>query len=224
MLAALVGATLAVPNAAASASPAGRCISDNGSNVNAHFGVSHSDVLWLNLQGQRPPCVTVVRGNTFYRLHGWISQLPPGTVVDGATIQTVYPEGYRPDHAAPMADFLSKIERARYVVSRGDQVLLTRTVGRRALLRHSKLGEFGDLFVAPDSGSGVTLHGAAPMWTAVQPLSSRRLSVGQYRIDVYTSFTKQHCDGFGSDPAANCLPAGENLATSTVFDVVARRR
>lgn len=219
-VAALVGATLAVPNAAASASPAATCVSDNGTNVNAHLGVPGSDVIWLNLQGQRPPCVTVVKGRTFYRAHGWITQLPPGTQVDGETITTVYPERYRPDHSAPMTDFLSKLSQARYVVSRDGRVELTRTVRRPAVLRHAKLGTFGDLFVAPDSSPGVTLYGVTPWWTSLEPFSSRTLPIGQHRIEIYWTLTRQHCDGLGADPAANCLPAGESLATSTDFDVV----
>jgi hypothetical protein len=222
-VAALVGASLAVPTAVASASAQGRCVSDNGTNVNAYFGVGRADVIWQNLQRRQPPCLTVARGGTFYRAHGWFSQLPPGTVVDGDTIETVYPEGYRPDHPAPMVDFLSKIKQTRYVISRDGQVVMARTLGRRALLRQSKLGVFGDLFVAPDTASGFTIHGASPEWTALAPLSSRRLSVGQYRIDVYWTFTEQHCDGFTTDPVASCLPAGESLATGTTFDVVPRR-
>jgi hypothetical protein len=199
-------------------------VSDNGTNVNAYFGVHRADVIWQNIQRLNPPCLTVTRGGTFYRAHGWFAQLPPGTVVDGETIRTVYPEGYRPDHPAPMADFLSKIKQTRYVVSRDGDVVLARTLGRRALLRQSKLGRFGDLFVAPDSSSGVVVHGASPEWTALAPLSSRHLSVGQYRIEVYWTFTKQHCDGFTQDAVASCVSPGESLATATTFDVVARHR
>jgi hypothetical protein len=219
----LAGASLAVPNAAASASNVARCVSDNGTNVNRYFGVRKSDVIWLNLQGHQPPCVRVVQGNTFYRAHGWISQLPPGTPVEGGTVETIYPAGYRPAHPAPMRDFLSKISRARYVVSRDGRVEITRTVDRRRMLDHAKLGEFGDLFVAPDSGSGITVHGAAPEWTTLEPFSSRQLAVGEHQVEIYWTLTDRHCDGFGADPAANCLPAGESLTTSTIFDVVARQ-
>jgi hypothetical protein len=218
---ALAGGMLAAPHAAA-ASPAAHCLSDNGSDVNAYFGVPRADVIWLNIQGVRPPCVTVVRGNTFYRTHGWLAQLPPGTVVGGETIQTVYPEGYQPDHAAPMRDFLSKIVQARYVVSRDGQVEATRTVGRRQLLARAQAGQFGDLFVAPDSSPGFTVHGAVPEWTTLEPFSSRSLPLGQHRIDIYWTLTARHCDGFAADAASNCMPAGESLSTSTPFDVVAR--
>jgi hypothetical protein len=212
-VAALVGASLAVPNT----SSATRCTSDNGSDVKAYFGIQRSDAIWLNLQGLHPPCVTVVQGHTFYRTHGWITQLPP---------ETVYPEGYRPDHPAPMKDFLSKITQARYVVSRDGRVEIARTVGRRELLARAKLGAFGDLFVAPDSTltPGVTIYGAAPEWTTLEPFSSRGLSVGQHTIEIYWTLTKQHCDGFAADPANDCLPAGESLTTSTLFDVVPHDR
>jgi hypothetical protein len=193
MLAGLVTSALLLTPAAASASSTRTCRSDNGTNVNAYFGIPRADAIWLNLQGQRPPCLTVVRGNPLVRTHGWIAQLPPGTIVDGERIQTVYPEGYEPDHPAPMRDFLSKLTQARYVISRDGTVELTRTVTGRELFAHAKLGRFGDL------------------------------SVGQHTIEIYWTLRERHCDGFAADPANNCLPAGESLTTSTVFDVVRRR-
>jgi hypothetical protein len=225
MLAGLVTSALLLTPAAASASSTRTCRSDNGTNVNAYFGIPRADAIWLNLQGQRPPCLTVVRGNPLVRTHGWIAQLPPGTIVDGERIQTVYPEGYEPDHPAPMRDFLSKLTQARYVISRDGTVELTRTVTGRELFAHAKLGRFGDLFVAPDDSltPGVTIHGAAPEWTTLEPFSSRSLAVGQHTIEIYWTLRERHCDGFAADPANNCLPAGESLTTSTVFDVVRRR-
>jgi hypothetical protein len=224
-LMALCSAVFASPAETASAAP-GRCVSDNGTNVTAYFGLGRSDSIWLNLQGRHPGCVTVLKGNTFYRTHGWITQLPPGTLVDGERIRTVYPAGYRPAHPAPMADFLSKLVRARYVVSRDGKVELARTVERPELLARARLGRFGDLFVAPDSTltPGVTIHAAAPEWTTLQPLPSRRLGAGQHTIDIFWTLRDQHCDGFAADPVNDCLPAGESRTTSTVFEVVAPRR
>jgi len=229
--AALVGTSavlfLADGSAAASAAvnESTTCVSDNGSDVNAYFGIPHSDAIWLNLQGQNPACVTVVRGHNFIRTHGWIAQLPPGTKVNGKTIEPVYPNGYRPDHPAPMDDFLSKISRARYVVSRDGRVEITKTVTRRELLAHAKLGTFGDLFVSPDTTltPGVTIYGAAPEWTTLEPFSSRRLGTGQHTIDIYWTLTKMHCDGFAPDITNDCFAAGETLSTSTVFNVVPHR-
>ena len=193
------------------------CLSDNGTNVNAYFHLRHASAIWLNLQGRRPPCVTVVKGTTLYRTHGWISQQSPGAV------QPVYPDGYRPDFPAPMTDFLSKITQARYVISRDGRTELTRTVTGRDLFRRAKLGTFGDLFVAPDTtlSPGVTIYGASPEWTTLEPFDSKRLKLGQHTIDIYWTLTKQHCDGFAADVASNCLPAGESLTTSTQFTVVA---
>jgi hypothetical protein len=220
-LVALVGAGLAVPATAASADT-GRCVSDNGTNVNAYFRTGDADVIWPNIQGLRPPCVTVTRGNTFYRAHGWIAQVPPGTEVDGNRIEPVYPAGYQPDFRAPMVDFLAKFTAARYVISRDGEVEVTRTVGRPELLLRAKFGRFGDLFVAPDTtlSPGTTIYGAAPEWTTLQPFSSDALAAGEHTIEIYWTLRKRHCDGFASDPANNCLPAGESLTTSTVFTVV----
>lgn len=60
--------------------------------------------------------------------------------------------------------------------------------------------------MAPDTGSGVTVYGAAPEWTTIEPFRSRTMDPGEYRIDIYWTMTEQHCDGFGADPASNCLP------------------
>jgi hypothetical protein len=94
------------------------------------------------------------------------------------------------------------------------------------LLEHAKLGQFGDLFVAPDStlAPGGTLYHLSPEWTTLEPFSARRLRVGQHTINIYWTLTKQHCDGVAPDLANDCLPAGESLTTSTLFTVVPPRR
>jgi hypothetical protein len=217
-------AVLVVPllfmGGAASASTT--CISDNGSNVNAYFGIEGSAAIWLNLQGLQPACRTVVKGDTFHRVTGWITQLPPGTKEANKTINPVYPKKYKPDLRAPMDDFLSKLVQERFVVRNGGTTI-TRTVGRSDMLAHGKLGAFGDLFVAPDTTLvlGVTIFADAPEWTTVEPLESQTLSVGEHTIDVYWTLTKQHCDGFSTNVGADCLPGGESLITSTTFTVVA---
>jgi hypothetical protein len=217
----LTSVSAAQTSGAASASTS--CISDNGTNVNAYFGIEGSDAIWLNLQGLQPACRTVIKGNTFYRVTGWITQVPPGTREGNKRIKPVYPVGYRPDFPAPMDDFLSKLSRERFVISNGGAPI-TITVTTPDLLTHGKLGAFGDLFVAPDTAlvPGVTIFGDSPEWTTVEPLDSQMLSVGQHAIDVYWTLTKQHCDGFTRDVSLSCLPAGETLVTSTTFEVIPR--
>ena len=224
-LAARLAATtaLALALVATSTAPAGAtrgptstpCISDNGTHVERYFGLD-GDAIWLNLQGRQPSCVTVDGGGTFSRTHGWITQL---------TSRATYPAGYEPAVAVPMADFLSKLTQARYVIRQGDEVELTRTVRRPALLARAKLGRFGDLFVAPDDTlvPGVTIDGRSPEWTTLEPFDARRLGPGEHTIDIYWTLTERHCDGFAPDPVNNCLPAGESLSTSTTFTVTARR-
>jgi hypothetical protein len=208
-----VGAASASTSATSSTSAP--CISDNGTNVQRYFDIRGSDAIWLNLQGHQPPCVTVTQGRTFYRTHGWIAQVPS---------RAVYPAGYEPDFASPMADFLSKISQARYVISRDGEVETTRTVRGRALFAHAKLGRFGDLFVAPDTTlvPGVTIGGRSPEWTTLEPFDSRSLGVGEHTIEIYWTLTEPHCDGFVPDPTTSCLPAGESLSTTTTFTVVPR--
>jgi hypothetical protein len=214
-LLALAGASPAAPVGAAPASTSTTCISDNGTDVERYFDIRGSDAIWLNLQGHQPPCLTAVQGNTFYRTHGWITQLAK---------RAVYPAGYEPDFRAPMDDFLSKISQARYVISSDGQAEITRTVETPELLQRAKLGRFGDLFVAPDDTlvPGVTIEKRAPEWTTLEPFESRLLGVGEHTIQIYWTLTKPHCDGFAPDPVNDCLPAGESLTTSTTFTVVER--
>ena len=206
----LVGVLL-VPGTA-SASSSTTCLSDNGTDVADYFGI-RGDAIWLNLQGRQPSCLTVVQGHTFTRTHGWITQ-----VADRA----VYPDGYLPDHPEPIVDFLSKLTQARYVISRDGRVETTRIVRGPALFDHAKLGQFGDLFVAPDTTlvPGVTIEAESPEWTTLEPFDSRRLGVGEHTIQIYWTLAEPHCDGFAADLANNCYPAGETLTTETTFTVV----
>jgi hypothetical protein len=123
-----------------------------------------------------------------------------------------------------MDDFLSKLSQARFVVISNGRVALTKTVTRSELLAHGKLGAFADLFVAPDTSlvPGATIYGDAPEWTTVEPLESQRLGVGQHTISVYWTMTAQHCDGFSTNVANDCLPADESLVTSATFEVIAQ--
>jgi hypothetical protein len=211
-LVALVGVSPVGPAEAASGSTT--CVSDNGTDVPRYFGIRGSDAIWLNLQGRRPSCTTVIEGNTFTRTHGWITQVAS---------EAAYPDAYTPRFRAPMVDFLSKVTQVRYEVRTGDEVVVSRTVRRPALFARARLGRFGDLFVAPDTTlvPGVTIDGRSPEWTTLEPFDSRRLGVGEHTINIYWTLTERHCDGFAPDPANNCVPAGESLSTSTTFTVVA---
>jgi hypothetical protein len=190
-----------------------RCLSDNGTDVARYFGLG-GDAIWLNLQGQQPACLTVRQG-TFARTHGWIAQ-------EGA--KAVYPADYTPDRREPMADFLSKLTEARYVISRDGVVEVERVVRGRALRSHATLGRFGDLFVAPDTTlvPGVAIGPDAPEWTTHELFDARRLPLGDHTIEIYWTLSDRHCDGFAPDPAIDCVPAGESLSTSTDFTVVPR--
>jgi hypothetical protein len=189
-----------------------RCRSDNGTDVARYFDLHRTDPIWLNLQGRRPACVTVRGDRAFSRTHGWIAQEPQ---------HAVYPSDYTPARRAPMADFLSKLTQARYVISREGQVETTRTVRRPALLERAQLGRFGDLFVAPDTTlvPGVTIGADAPEWTTLERFDARRLAPGEHTIEIFWTLSARHCDGFAADPVNNCLPAGESLSTTTPFTI-----
>jgi hypothetical protein len=189
-----------------------RCRSDNGTDVARYFDLHRTDPIWLNLQGRQPACVTVRGDRPFSRTHGWIAQQAE---------HAVYPADYTPARRAPMADFLSKLTRARYVISRDGEVEVTRTVHRTALLARAKLGRFGDLFVAPDTTlvPGVTIEAGAPEWTTLERFDPARLGPGEHTIEIYWTLSARHCDGFAPDPVNDCLPAGESLSTSTTFTI-----
>jgi hypothetical protein len=208
-----LGASLAVP---VQAQPGpGACVSDNGTDVERYFGLRDHDVIWPNIQGISPPCLTVTKGNTFHRAHGWIVQ---------QRSRAVYPADYEPGHPEPMVDFLSKLTESRYVISRDGRVEISRTVGRPALFQRAKLGRFGDLFVAPDTSlvPGATIEARSPEWTTLEPFDAGELPVGEHTIEIYWTLSQDHCDGLTSDPALSCLPAGESLTTTTTFTVVRR--
>lgn len=208
-----VGASSAVPVTARPIPTA--CISDNGTDVERYFGIEGHDVVWPNIQGLRPPCLTVTKGNIFHRAHGWITQLQS---------RAVYPAGYEPAHRAPMADFLSKLTQSRYVISREGRVEITRSVRGPALFRRAKLGQFGDLFVAPDTTlvPGSTIEARSAEWTTLEPFDAGALPAGDHTIEIYWTLSGVHCDGFTPDPALSCLPAGESLTTTTTFTVIGR--
>jgi hypothetical protein len=190
-----------------------RCLSDNGTDVARYFGL-RGDPIWLNLQGQQPPCLTVRRG-TFARTHGWIAQVGS---------KAVYPDDYTPAHREPIVDFLSKLAQARYVISRDGVVEVERVVRGRDLRAHATFGRFGDLFVAPDTTlvPGAVIPAEAPEWTTHEVFDARRLPLGEHTIEIYWTLSDRHCDGFAADPAIDCVVAGETLSTSTDFTVVAR--
>jgi hypothetical protein len=61
-----------------------------------------------------------------------------------------------------------------------------------------------------------------PFATFASP-SLRPLKAGPHTSTVFFRLSAQHCDGLGTDPAANCLPAGEFQYTGpTPFEVVKR--
>jgi hypothetical protein len=191
------------------------CVSDNGTDVERYFGLEGSNVIWPNIQGISPPCLTVIKGNTFHRAHGWIVQ---------QRSRAVYPADYEPRHPAPLTDFLSKLTQSRYVISRDGHVEITRTVRRPSLFQRAKLGRFGDLFVAPDTTlvPGATIEARSPEWTTLEPFDSSDLPVGEHTIEIYWTLSEAHCDGLTPDPALSCLPAGESLTTTTTFTVTRR--
>jgi hypothetical protein len=55
-------------------------------------------------------------------------------------------------------------------------------------------------------------------WGAPYPMASilarlRPLSIGEHFVEAFVVLSAEHCDGFTTDPAFSCLPAGETQFT-----------
>ncbi len=146
-----------------------------------------------------PACRTALAGERWVRTApGWITAAGPSTAV--------YPDGYTPAKKNPIDDFNSKLVAVRYVHDIGTPREQSFTFGRKAVLR-----------------TGFFTEDGLPYSSTVSP-SFRSLSVGTHTSTVYYKLRAEHCDGLGTDRAANCLPAGEAVFSEAEFEVVPRNR
>ncbi|KPM56900.1 hypothetical protein ACG83_03405 [Frankia sp. R43] len=144
-----------------------------------------------------PTCRTAVAGEPWVRIG-------PGWVTAASAATAVYPADYTPTKPNPIDDFNSKFLRARFVVDIGTPQEKSFGFGRKAL-RTGFFTEDGLPFSQPVS----------------PPL--RPLRVGQHTSTVFLTLRARHCDGLGTVPDENCLPAGEFAYTgNTPFEVVPR--
>lgn len=114
------------------------------------------------------------------------------------------PQGFATNWGTPLDDFRGKLKAVQYVVDPGSSRsfnLLFPTDG----LWVGELSEAAGLPAVNSVGIGL-----------LNPLP-----IGQHAVDVYWDFDAQHCDGFATNPAASCLPAGETLVRHVTFNVVA---
>lgn len=123
------------------------------------------------------------------------------------TAYDVVPPGYVPAAPTPREDFIAKFTAVKVVVDAGSKKPKTFTFTPAAALR-------ADLTYGDYIGFGFDIP---LIWTIpkVGPLP-----VGDHTVQVFWTFSAQHCDGFGDDPALDCLPAGDTLMRQFSFAVV----
>jgi hypothetical protein len=122
------------------------------------------------------------------------------------TVNTTFakvPRGFVSAGATPADDFRAKFLQVRYVVDAGT-----------AQQKQYVFSNSSDLYVA-------TIDGAVLINTVTLG-TMNPLAVGPHVVDRYWSFSAMHCDGLGRKIDENCLPAGEFLDGSVVFEVTVR--
>ena len=153
-----------------------------------------------------PACPEIHPGDRYVPLLIWTTNTRDG--VEGLPV--VYPDGYVPTKAAPMHDFLHKLERVRYVVQPGGQEYVFRPS------RVDDLVTVGDLWA--DSGFFPPEQFPLPAMAFLGKLPP--LPLGTYSTEIHLIMSEPHCDGAGTDLANNCLVAGDNFLFPQNFSVV----
>ncbi|MGW8767136.1 hypothetical protein ACWGN5_32075 [Streptomyces sp. NPDC055815] len=131
-----------------------------------------------------PPCREAFVGEQ------WVRTFPSWGTAPSAQ-GTVYPAGYTPARPAPMNDFTSKFLGVRIVNDIGTAQQRSYTFGPEVLRRIALDPESGFLFA----------------YFATPPLHPLR--AGAHTTTVFMRLSAEHCDGIGTNPEENCLPAGE---------------
>ncbi|MFJ3309916.1 hypothetical protein ACIPSA_44340 [Streptomyces sp. NPDC086549] len=129
-----------------------------------------------------PPCREAFVGEK------WVRTFPSWGTAPSA-VGAVYPPGYVPSRPNPMDDFVSKFQGVRIVQDIGTRQEWSAVFGPKTLRRFSTQ----DGLIFASFASGVL----------------RPLSAGTHTTTVFMRLKAEHCDGLGTDPALNCLPAGE---------------
>jgi hypothetical protein len=114
------------------------------------------------------------------------------------------PPGFVPAGPTPLADFVAKFVAVKYVVDPGTRQARTYQFGKE-----KGAGLWTGQFFGSPAANTVTLG----------PL--RPLPPGPHVVEVSFVLSAMHCDGLGTDPDLQCLPAGETLLGSIPFDVKA---
>ncbi len=104
---------------------------------------------------------------------------------------TVYPAGYTPARPAPMDDFRSKFLGVRVVNDIGSRQERSFTFTQKQVLRRIDLQ-------------------AGILCTSFATPPPHPLSAGEHTTTAFMRLSAEHCDGLGTNPEENCLPAASS--------------
>jgi hypothetical protein len=175
---------LAVGASGASGGPktVNHCITPTLIDLNERYGVSETIVA--------PFCAEVGSGRRWTVSNAWFMN---------PTFEFV-PEGFLPEGATPIEDFIAKFIGVKYVVDPGTTKEKTYVFPNDDNLGIASADGF-------DIANSVTLGALKP------------LNVGDHVVDSYWLFSAMHCDGLSDVVEESCLPAGETLLSTVPFKV-----
>lgn len=171
------------------------CVSPEGVDANQLLGISQQ----LFLPGA---CGDVIEAGEFY------VPLGPGWWTMNTFWQAM-PADYTPSAPTPLQDFTSKVRSMIYVVDPGTS------------------HERSYRFTAQDIMDVRTLHDffpqTGPYWPVALFLAKLPpLPPGDHHLSTSIEMSARSCDGLGTDPAVDCLPAGVTRLQVCPFTVVPR--
>lgn len=153
-----------------------------------NFGVDYNDLYGVSDQFRTFECRVISAGERWVPLLTWITN----------DTDLVYPPGYVPSLPAPIDDFLAKLVAVKIVVDRGTPQEKTRLFESSGIVR-----------------TDINVEDVEPgAWGSPFPMASllptmRPSAVGDHTFEPILVLSAEHCDGFGTDPELQCLPAGE---------------
>jgi len=171
---------------------ANHCVTGLGVDLNELFGVSD--------QFLARGCNVVSAGEHWIRSAEWITN---------GSDDPVYPAGYVPARPAPIEDFLSKLIAVKIVVDGGTRQQQTYVFSP---------GQVERTDVTADQLQPGLWDPGTPMAIALPRMAP--VSVGPHTSEPILVLSAKHCDGFFTDEARSCLPAGETSYVARPFQVV----
>jgi hypothetical protein len=170
------------------------CLNDFGVDLNLLYGISD--------RIQTGACLEQTAGDRWVDPGWWIVHIGAGSV---------YPQGYSPRKTNPIEDFASKFVAAKVVVDAGTPAEKIHYFASADVLRTAIDTER----IFPGA------FGAAYPVASILPRLAP-VSVGRHTHQLFLLLREQHCDGFGTDVANNCLPPGETaFGRLSEFEVAA---